>query len=216
MAQLALNRDVPFRRQDAAGTEAVSETDKPSHQVRERSMQSLEQFLASVEKRAFRRAELATHNADDALDIVQDAMLRLVRGYATRPAEEWEPLFHRILHSCIMDWHRRTRVRLRWRSWLGLGGTEQEDGVDPIQTLAAPDGQGPEDLAEQADDAARIERALRGLPVRQQQAFLLRAWDGLSVEETAQAMGCSNGSVKTHYSRARHYLRQCLEDGNED
>ncbi len=173
----------------------------------------MDRFLAAVEGRAYRMAWIATGNREDALDIVQDAMLRLVKGYAGRPEVEWPPLFQRIVQSAIRDWYRRNRVRNRWRQWLGFSpATDDEAGGDPLQTTIASAAPGPDgELASQhAIDA--LEAALRALPLRQQQAFLLRQWEGLSVADTAAAMGVSAGSVKTHYSRAVQALRDKLED----
>lgn len=175
--------------------------------------QTLERFLAEVEGRAYRLAWIATNNRDDALDIVQDAMLRLVRRYAQRPEAEWGPLMHRILQSAIRDWHRRNRVRNRWRSFLGRHEDEEghEQG-DPLETQVACTAPGPGDSQVNAQTMAQLDRALQALPLRQQQAFLLRQWEGLSVTETAAAMACSEGSVKTHYSRAVKSLKAQLED----
>jgi RNA polymerase sigma-70 factor (ECF subfamily) len=158
-------------------------------------------------------AEFATGNRDDALDVVQDAMLALVRSYAHRPEQDWPPLFHRILQSRIRDWYRRSRVRNRFRVWLERGKAEKGDALpDPVQQ--APDSRGPDTLGRvmQEDALMRLQQALQTLPLRQQQVFLLRAWEGLSVTQTAFAMGCSEGSVKTHYSRVVHRLRDMLEE----
>lgn len=158
-------------------------------------------------------AELATGNRDDALDLVQEAMLGLVRNYADRGEAEWGPLFYRILQSRIRDWYRRSKVRQRLFGWLHPIAGDADDGqADPIQQ--APDPAAAEPPREVGNQAAmeQLEQALRSLPVRQQQAFLLRAWEGLDVAQTAFAMGCSEGSVKTHYSRAVHRLRQRLEE----
>ncbi len=171
---------------------------------------ALNRFLTDVERRAFRMAQFATGSAEDALDLVQDAMLGFVQRYASRPDGEWGALFYRTLQSRITDWRRRSRVRNRLRVWLGWGDNgEAEDG---IQTL--PDNSSPNPVQEllRRDAGAAIEQAMRNLPLRQQQAFLLRAWEGLDVRETAFAMECSEGSVKTHYSRAVHALRNLLED----
>ena len=174
---------------------------------------ALDRFLAGVERRAFRMAEMATGNRDDALDLVQDAMMGLVKSYADRDEQEWAPLFYRILQSRIRDSYRRNRVRNRFRVWLGLARDEESDSLaDPIQS--APDcGQVSVERQVLQDDAiARLQDALQSLPVRQQQAFMLRSWEGLNVADTAFAMGCSEGSVKTHYSRAVHRLRDLLEE----
>lgn len=169
----------------------------------------LDRFLAGVERRAFRIAELATRDRDEALDLVQDAMTALVERYAARPPAEWAPLFHRILQNRIRDWARRRAWRGRFRAWLGGGA---DDETDPIAALADPVARNPAAHAEDAAVGRRLDVALRALPLRQQQAFLLRAWEGLDVAETAAAMRCSQGSVKTHYFRAIQSLRAQLGD----
>jgi RNA polymerase sigma-70 factor (ECF subfamily) len=156
-------------------------------------------------------AQLATTNPDDALDIVQDAMLVFVRSYANKPEAEWGVLFHLTLQSRITDWQRRTTVRNRFRAWLGRSD-DDEDGEDPLQTVADKDTPDAEEMLLRHDKATALEKALRALPLRQRQAFLLRAWEGMDVAQTARAMGCSQGSVKTHYSRAVHALQKLLED----
>ena len=155
-------------------------------------------------------AYLATGNREDALDVVQDAMLKLAQRYSSHASHEWAPLFHQIMQSRIRDGYRRSQVRNRWRSW--LNNDEDGDAPEAIQTLADPSGAGPPERMAQTRAAASVEAALRKLPLRQQQAFLLRVWEGLNVADTAKAMGCSSGSVKTHYSRAVHSLRLSLED----
>ncbi len=154
-------------------------------------------------------AALATGNREEALDIVQDAMLVLTRRYGSHTETDWGPLFHRILQTRILDWYRRHRVRNRWLTWLGR---EDEDGDDPLAALPDSQARRPEDTLGNDRAGAALEAALQDLPLRQQQAFLLRAWEGLDVAATAAAMGCSEGSVKTHYSRAVHSLREMLED----
>ena len=177
------------------------------------SSQSMERFLASVERRAFRMAQIATNSTDDALDIVQDAMLSLVKRYAKKPEEEWKPLFYRILTNSIRDWYRRTKVRNRWRIWMQKTGKANDtEASDPIESLPDPASHNPEDQVMIGDSVAALDSAIRTLPPRQQQAFLLRAWEGLSVNETAVVMKCSAGSVKTHYARALRALRKLLED----
>jgi len=163
---------------------------------------AMDDFLTSVERRAFRIARIATGSADEALDIVQDAMLGLVQRYGSRPPEQWAPLFHRILQTRIRDWYRRSRVRNRWRVWLGRGRDQDPDAADdPLAAVADPVGRVPEDELQGRHALAAIESAL-----------LLRSWEGLDVAATARAMGCSEGSVKTHYSRAVHRLRELLEE----
>ena len=152
----------------------------------------------------------AVGETNDALDIVQDAMLVFVRNYRNRPASEWQLLFQRSLQSRITDCHRRAAVRNRFRAWLGLGSGEEDN--DPLETLPGIDGQSPSDLLERKGMGRAINKAVAKLPLRQQQAFLLRSWEGLDVAETAAAMGCSEGSVKTHYFRAVHTLRELLKE----
>ena len=164
----------------------------------------LDNFLKSVQNRAVRIAQIATRNPEDALDLVQDAMFKLVEKYAQRPEEEWTPLFYRILTSRINDWHRRNTVRNRHRSWLS---SDEDSNEDPIQTAEDQFGQQPDKDSEIGQGMDTLQKALEKLPQRQQQAFLLRAWEGLDVKQTAVAMSCAEGSVKTHYSRAIHFLR---------
>ena len=158
-------------------------------------------------------AQIATKNTEDALDIVQDAMLCLVRRYGTKPQAEWKPLFFRILISRIRDWYRRQKVRNRWRTWLHFTSNKEESlDADPIESLPDPAGQNPSEQIIMGQSVAAVDAALQTLPQRQQQAFLLRAWEGLSVRQTAAVMKCSKGSVKTHYARALLKLRELLEE----
>jgi RNA polymerase sigma-70 factor (ECF subfamily) len=168
----------------------------------------LDLFLAGVERRAFRIARAQLGDPDDALDAVQDAMFKLVRKYAARPSEEWAPLFWTILRSRVTDQQRRRTFRRRFDALLG----RDADGElrDPLDGVAASDDPVAQ-LAQQGALAA-VEHAVRALPERQQQAFLLRVYEGLSVADTAQAMGCGEGSVKTHLSRAMDALRGVLEE----
>ena len=175
-------------------------------------------FLSGVERRAFRMAEIATGNADDALDLVQDAMMTLVKNYGHKTPQDWAPLFQRILQNRIRDWYRRSTVRNRLLDWLGLAGKDSRmpgAGIDPIQSAVDHEGRSPEDMVKNDDAGAALNHALKQLPLRQQQAFLLRNWEGLDTKQTAAAMACSQGSVKTHYSRAVHRLRIALEDHYE-
>ncbi len=169
---------------------------------------ALDRFLRGVERRALRLAEIAVGDREEALEIVQESMLRLVRRYGTRPEPEWGPLFHTILQSQIRDWYRRQKVRSRWRVWLGRG---DGDAPDPLEAVPDPGSPSPDGMLAGQQALAALEGALRRLPLRQQQVFLLRAWEGLDVAQTAKAVGCSAGSVKTHYSRALAALRAQLE-----
>lgn len=172
---------------------------------------AMERFLASVERRAFRIARFAVRDTDDALDLVQDAMLRLVRGYARAPEAEWQLLFFRILRNRILDHQRRGTVRRRVLAWFS-SSDDEDDGFDPIAAAPGPDGDAPDHRLAMGDAMTALEAAVGRLPGRQQQAFLLRTLEGLDVAETAAVMGCSEGSVKTHYSRAVHSLRAELGD----
>ncbi|HEY1312623.1 MAG TPA: RNA polymerase sigma factor [Steroidobacteraceae bacterium] len=170
----------------------------------------LEKFLAEVERRAFRMAQVALRDPDDAMDVVQDTMLKLARNYASRPSAEWRPLFYRILENGIRDLQRRRSVRNRFMTWLpGAKQDPDNEAQDPLETVADTSAPIPEELMR--DQAMQqLEVSLRGLPARQREAFMLRNFEGLDVAETATAMGCSEGSVKTHYSRAVHTLREQL------
>ncbi len=171
----------------------------------------LNQFLAEVERRALRIAEIAVRDRDEALDLVQDAMIKLARNYAERPEGEWAPLFYRILQNGVRDWHRHRKVRNRVMVWFGRG-TSSEDDYDI--TANAPDlaGRSPEVELQTSEAMQRLAVSVHELPGRQREAFMLRTFEGLDVAGTAVAMGCSEGSVKTHYSRAVHALREKLGD----
>jgi RNA polymerase sigma-70 factor (ECF subfamily) len=171
---------------------------------------ALDQFLASVEKRAFKIAQIGLRNEDDALDAVQDAMMKLVQSYSARPADEWRPLFYRILANRVLDMQRRRTVRGRIMAWLPAGKLDDEDDeYDPI--AEAPSAEpNPAQRLELDEAIGVLETAIAALPPRQQQAFLLRNFEGLDVRDTASAMGCSEGSVKTHYFRALETLRARL------
>jgi RNA polymerase sigma-70 factor (ECF subfamily) len=167
---------------------------------------ALEAFLASVERKAFRIAQIALRHEADALDVVQDAMMQLSSRYATRPPQEWKPLFYRILENRVRDVQRRRSVRSRVMSYLPWRGEDEEDAADPIDAAVDQAPLPPAQL--ESDEAmAALEQAIAGLPTRQRQAFLLRNFEGLDVAETATAMKCSAGSVKTHYFRALQALR---------
>jgi len=171
--------------------------------------QQLNRFLAEVERRALRIAEIGVRDRDDALDLVQDAMIKLVRKYATRPSAEWAPLFYRILQNGVRDWHRRQAVRNRVMVWFGRG-TADSDEFDVVAAAPDPIGRSPDEELQNSEAMDSLEVAVHGLPARQREAFMLRTFEGLDVAGTAVAMGCSEGSVKTHYSRAIHSLRATL------
>lgn len=186
------------------GSLCLGERVKPLEQT-----QAMDRFLAGIERRAFRMAHIATGDEDEALDLVQDAMLKLVQRYGDRTEAEWGPLFHCILQSRIRDWYRRTRVRNRLREFFG-GLHNDEDGEDPLEQVPDVAAVAPDEDLKRKRACAALEVALRALPLRQQQAFLLRIWEELDVAQTAKAMGCSEGSVKTHLFRAVQVLRRRL------
>jgi len=171
---------------------------------------TLEAFLAQVERRAWRMAELNLGNREDAMDAVQDAMLRLVRHYRDKPAAEWSPLFWGILRRRIVDLQRRRKVRSIVVGW--LGGGKDDDGDELPAWEPADTGPGPSARLEDSQAYAQMSQAVRKLPRRQREAFMLRVLEGLDVAETAAAMDCSQGSVKTHLSRAMQSLRDQLEE----
>jgi len=182
--------------------------EQPIDAQEQHSLKTLVQFLARVERRALIMAEMATSDREEALDLVQEAMFSFVRHYATKPRDQWMPLFYRVLQNRIRDWYRRSKVRNRWRSWLGF---RDEPEKDALQAVADPRGETPESSVDRMETGAAIAAALGELPLRQQQAFMLRNWEGLDVATTARIMGCSQGSVKTHLSRARQNLQKQLK-----
>jgi RNA polymerase sigma-70 factor (ECF subfamily) len=176
------------------------------------TMAALNRFLAGVERRAFRMARITLRHDEDALDAVQDAMLRLSQHYAARDPAEWPALFFRILQNRVRDLQRRRMVRARVMALLPWRRDPDEPEPDPVAEAADP---APGPAASVESDAAlgALEAALHELPARQREAFLLRSVEGLDVAQTAAAMGCSDGSVKTHYFRALQTLRARLGEG---
>ena len=180
--------------------------------------QELSDFLASIERRAFKQAVYAVRDDEAALDIVQDAMLKLSEKYSDKPPAELPPLFQRILQNVIHDHFRRQKVRNLWTTLLSSlqSSAGDRDGADhdPLDTLL------PDEQTETAENAANIvesgqilkiiEAEIQRLPNRQREAFIMRYWQDMDVAETAAAMGCSEGSVKTHCSRATHTLATAL------
>jgi len=180
----------------------------------------LSDFLAEVERRAYKQALFAVRDDHVALDIVQDSMLRLSEKYAARPPAELPMLFQRILQNSIRDYYRRQKVRSFWVSpfsALSGGADAENEDHDPLETLrivtdANPSEGNPAVDVERIQLLALIEKSLEALPARQRQAFLLRYWEEMDVAEAAAIMGCSEGSVKTHCSRATHAIAAFLKD----
>lgn len=175
----------------------------------------LADFLASVERRAYKQAFFAARDEQVALDAVQEAMMKLAEKYSSRPTEELPMLFQRILQNTLRDYFRRQKVRSLWTTQVSSLSNSDDEDNDPLETLevesenAAP--VAPSEQLEQAQTLEIIEKALQKLPHRQRQAFLLRYWEELDVAEAAAVMGCSEGSVKTHCSRATHALAELLK-----
>ena len=174
----------------------------------------MSEFLSGVERRAYKQAMFAVRNADHALDIVQDSMLKLAEKYGQRPAGEFPMLFQRILQNTIRDFYRRQKVRSLWTTLLSaLSPDKDNEDSDPLETLEV-EGQSkrdqPQERLERSQVVEIIDKELQKLPARQRQAFLLRYWEEMDVAETAVVMGCSQGSVKTHCSRAAHALAAAL------
>lgn len=175
----------------------------------------LSQFLASVERRAFKQVMFAVRDEAAALDVVQEAMIKLTENYSDRPAEEFPLLFTRILQNATHDHFRRQKVRSTWITLFSALTPADDPDADPLETLEALEGtqqaESSADQFEREQVVAIIEQEIARLPARQREAFLLRYWEDLDVAETAAAMGCSEGSVKTHCSRATHTLAKALQ-----
>jgi RNA polymerase sigma-70 factor, ECF subfamily len=156
-----------------------------------------------------------------ALDIVQDSMIKLSEKYGDKPVAELPMLFQRILQNTVRDHFRRTKVRSFWTINFsamlpkGEAGEDTSD-VDILETLEAQDGSKSAESASDEVDRAQtlkiIESEIEKLPARQREAFVLRYWEEMDVAETAKVMGCSEGSVKTHCSRATHTLAEALKN----
>ena len=178
------------------------------------SSQELSDFLRDVERRAFKQTVYAVRDEHAALDIVQDSMLKLAEKYADKPAAEYPMLFQRILQNTMRDFWRRQKVRNMWTTLLSSFGAGQdgEEDHDPLDTIDVEDESvNPMAQLEQSQTMKIIEKAIEKLPTRQREAFILRYWEDMDVAETAEVMGCSQGSVKTHCSRAVHTLAALLE-----
>lgn len=190
-------------------------SDQGSASVRMATREELSRFLAEVERRAYKQAAFTVRDDDAALDIVQDAMIKLTENYGERPLAELPLLFTRILQNAIHDHFRRSKVRSTWTTLFSAFTPDDDEDANPldaIEALSTSDGaESAEQEVDRAQVIAAIETELSLLPARQREAFLLRYWEEMDVAETAAAMGCSEGSVKTHCSRATHALARALQ-----
>ena len=178
--------------------------------------QELNDFLKSVERRAFKRSVYHVREEESALDIVQDSMMKLAEHYGDKPAAELPLLFQRILANCTLDWFRRNKTRKALFSNLSDFESDSDDGeFNLLETLELQDESQQTESAEKTVSRQQIlleiEKEIQELPARQREAFLLRYWEEMDVAETAAAMGCSDGSVKTHCSRAVLALSKALK-----
>jgi RNA polymerase sigma-70 factor, ECF subfamily len=179
--------------------------------------QELSEFLKSVERRAFKRSVYHVRDEEAALDIVQDSMMKLAEHYGDKPVGELPMLFQRILSNCTLDWFRRQKTRNALFSNMSDFDSDGDDGAefDLLETYLTTDAsqrvESAEDLTRRAQILREIELQIQELPARQREAFLMRYWEDMDVAETAAAMGCSEGSVKTHCSRAVQALSKALK-----
>ena len=176
----------------------------------------MDAFLKTVERRAFHMAKIATGDPDTALDIVQDSMYKLVEKYSDKSSIEWRPLFYRILNGKIIDQYRHKAVRDRLFPWRKTVNSDQGQSLSAIETARGRQSDQPDEMIMRAQRIKQLTKGVSALSSRQREAFMLRCWEGMSTNETAAAMRCSEGSVKTHYSRAMHALRDVLEDYRYD
>lgn len=174
----------------------------------------INQWLKDIGRRALVMAELATNFHHHSQDIVQDSLLAFIKHYSDKPPEQWTPLFYGILRNQITDWKRQQARRSKWLAWFSSIKIDDEDEINPFEQIANDYEDNPAQLLANASDINVVQQVLSGLPERQQQAFLLRAWEGLDIQSTAQIMACSESSVKTHYSRALAALRGALNKAN--
>jgi len=171
---------------------------------------SINQWVKEIGRRALVMTELATNFHHHSQDIVQDSLLSFISHYSDKPSEQWTPLFYGILRNQITDWKRKQARRSKWLTWFSSNQLDDEDELNPFEQIANSYEDNPALLLANANDIKLVQQVLSTLPERQQQAFLLRAWEGLDIQTTAQIMGCGESSVKTHYSRAITVLRAAL------
>lgn len=171
---------------------------------------NINQWLKEIGRRALVMTELATQFHHQSQDIVQDSLVAFISHYSDKPAAQWTPLFYSILRNHITDWQRKQTRRNKWLTWFSSHTLDNEDEVNPFEQIANSYEDNPAQLLANANDIKLVQQVLSQLPERQQQAFLLRAWEGLDIQTTARVMACSESSVKTHYSRALTALRSAL------
>jgi RNA polymerase sigma-70 factor (ECF subfamily) len=184
-------------------------TDSTETDSRAATVSTIESFLAGIEQRAYRFALYELWDRDAALDAVQDSMWRLVERYATRPTGEWPALFFTILKNRTTD-AKRWRVVQRMRGLFGGGVRHEKANEQVLLAVPASPDETPEARQTAAEQRRALQRALAELPARQRQTFLLRECEGLTTAETAQTLGCSEGTVKQHHFRALQALRAKL------
>lgn len=178
------------------------------------STPELEAFLREVSSKAYRQALYSVKNEEIALDLVQESMMKLAEKYADKPAAEFPMLFTRILQNTVLDHHRRQKVRNTWTTSFSSFQKDDEEEFDVLESLLSSEdvqNESAQSTVERQQNMNAIEQALMALPERQRQAFVLRYWEEMDLAETAAIMGCSEGSVKTHCSRATKALAAALK-----
>ncbi|SFD53840.1 RNA polymerase sigma factor [Pseudoalteromonas denitrificans] len=196
------------------GHDAISVTEDDLEQTQKATEITMEAFLIDIEKRAYHMAAFASGSHADALDLLQDSMIKLVTNYQDRPSNEWKPLFYKILQNRIRDWHRHQKVKNLVFFWKSNTPDEENEDFPAFEHYVSQTNT-PDKEFEKSEQQTAALHHLKKLSGKQQQCFLLRSWEGLSVAQTADVMGCSQGSVKTHYSRAVIKIRTLMEEEND-
>lgn len=206
-----------MHKQSDNATDSNADNNATAAESRALPYETMEEFLKYIDRRAFHMARLNTGDTETSLDIVQEAMYKLVQKYSAKSKEEWKPLFYQILSRKLTDYYRRKAVRDKVFIWSKPQvQDDQELLVDSSLNAPGLHSETPHEMHMRSQRITKLNQSVQQLPHRQRQAFMLRCWEGLSTNDTALAMGCSQGSVKTHYSRAMHSLREMLEDYRND